>query len=169
MSSTTHQRPPGADEQPYRRALLIDVFRLLASNGDNARSAFDMYGKSFPDGGVRELINTHPVYAVRAEVAGTTLTVEITSQRRGEIDQPDALWFCCDNLRDFEQWFTRMLQNSGLSMKPAAPLKTPVVQTFIRVAYAYQSGTYQPTSRPAAVIRPDLRPAPMFHRKRRRR
>ena len=147
MRTTT----PATSEQQYKRELALNIYRLLASNAANARPVYDMTGKSLPKGGTRELTQKRPVNAVRAEIGGTTLTVEITDQRHGEQNDPDALRYACYDLADFRAWFATLLQSNGLALQP------PATTRFHEFAFFMASN--KPT------IRPDLRPAPMFHRK----
>ena len=154
MRTDTHQRPQVATDQRYRRELGLSIYRLLKSNARNARHVFEMAGKPFPNGGMSELMRSRPVDAVRAEVGNTTLTVEITSQWHGEQHAPDApntLRYACYHLSDFQNWFAALLQRSGSSMLPPATLQVHEVTSFM--------------GKPATSIRADLRPAPMFHRK----
>ena len=146
----TPARPPVATDQQHRRELSLSIYRLLKSNGANARPVYDLTDIKRLDNGIRGLMQA-PVDAVRAELSGTTLTVEITSQRHGEQDDPDALRYACYDLSDFQNWFAALLQRSGLAMLPPATLQVHEVTSFM--------------GKPATSIRADLRPAPMFHRK----
>ena len=146
------------EQQRYSRGLLLDIFRLLDSNGQNARPVYSMADKSLPKGGMREMVKTIPYDAVRAEIGGTTLTVEVTPDRKGETNDPDALRFACYDLKDFKAWFLGLLQSDGKKLQPPANVHADIVKHFTE----FRPSTPQ--------VRPNLKPAPMlFHHKKRRR
>ncbi len=95
-----------ATDQQYRRELALNVFRLLRSNAYNVRPIFKK-GKNIVD-------------AVRANIWGTTLTVEVTTARHGEQNDPDALRYACYEISSFRTWFADLLQSNGLAMQPPA-------------------------------------------------
>ncbi|MDB5243080.1 MAG: hypothetical protein JWP57_3705 [Spirosoma sp.] len=155
MRTATDPKPNVVDQPRYRRELTLNIFRLLTSNGYNARPVYDMRVVSIPAGGIRELMRTHPFNAVRAEVGGTTLTVEVTTERHGEQNDPDALCYACYDFEDFRAWFLTVLQKTGMQLQPPADVPADVVTFF-------SSGPK------AAPVRADLRPRPMFHRQTKR-
>ncbi|GAB4023673.1 hypothetical protein GCM10028808_74610 [Spirosoma migulaei] len=143
--------PPHAlDDPAYRRYLIDKVFAILKAHGSFTRGVYDgLKAKDIPTGGMRELIRQRPFDAVRSEVGGVTITVEITADRQGEQDDPDAVRFACSDLETFRNWFFSLLRRSGMQSAPLAALGP----TF---------------PKPTSTIRPDLRSTPVFHRKKKR-
>lgn len=152
MNTSPHPKPVVVDQQRYRRELTLNIFRLLSSNGHNARPVYDMRLVSIPKGGMKELTRTQPYHAVRAECAGTTLTVEVTKERHGEQDDGDALRYACYDLDDFRAWFMTVLHKAGMQLQPPADVSDDVAKMF--------TGNQKP-----APVRADLRSRPMFPRK----
>ena len=152
MNTTTLPKPVVVDQQRYRRELTLGIFRLLASNGHNARPVYDMRLVSIPKGGMRELMRREPYHAVRAEIGGTTLTIEVTKERHGEQDDPDNLRYACYDLNDFRAWFVAVLYRAGMPLQPPADVSDDWVTFF--------TGDQKP-----APVRADLRSRPTFHRK----
>ncbi len=154
-NATIPNRPSLATDQRHRRELGLSIYRLLKSNGSNARPFYDMSSKAMPKGGMNQLAILYPADGVRAEVGGCTLSVDITPHRHGEQDAPDALRYATYDLDDFRFWFTALLHKSGLPMMPPATLR-PDEHPAFRIS-------------PGTGIRPDLRSAPIVHRKNKRR
>ncbi len=129
----------------YRRQLADQIFRLLKSNGADARGVYDGLD-ALPKGGMRQLYLERPFDGMRCEIGGTTLTVEITNQRVGEQDEPDQLRFATYDYAHFRAWFFSLLLRSGITPQPPAAQGVPADLLPIRKIHG--------------GIRPDLRSTP---------
>lgn len=142
----SHYSQPAVVDLQYRQNLTDRIFDVLRCNGSNARGVYFRLD-NLPKGGMKALLRQRPLDAVRAEVGGPTLTVEITTERKGEQPDPDALRFATYDYDEFRTWLYRLLRRHR--MQPATAVHTS-----------------QSNSRPtSALLRPDLRPRPTFHRK----
>lgn len=148
-------QPIANSQQKYRRELLLNIYRMLSSNGQNARPVY--FGLSnLPKGGMNELARIRPYDAVRAEIGGTTLTIEVTTNRQGEQNDPDALRYACYDLNDFKAWFFTLLYKAGIQPEPPANVPEKIVWQFMHFASSTQ-------------IRADLRSAPYIHHRKKKR
>jgi len=149
-TGTTTARPPVTTDQ-HQRELGLDIYRLLKSNASNARPVYDLAGSTMPDGDTNALIRSRSVDAVRAEIFGITITIEVTTNQDSEQDDPDSLRYKANCIIDFRDWFAALLQLFGVSMMPSATV------TVLEFAI-FMANTVRNTP-------PDPRPAPTFHRK----
>ena len=138
----SHHTRPATDNQQYRQELTAQIFNVLRCNGSNARGVYFSLD-TLPKGGMNALLRQRPLDGVRAEIGGTTVTVEITTERQGEQPDYDALRFATYDFEAFRIWLYNLLRKSGT--QPVTP--------------EYSN---QPTSRPTSRIRPDQRSRPTF-------
>ena len=108
-----HQR---AQLKP-RFALATAIASVLKRFGRNIRPVY--YGvNELPKGGLNALIRQRPPDAVRCELLGATLTIEITGETLGEQQKPDAVLFGCTDFETFQTWFYHLLQLQGYYTNP---------------------------------------------------
>ena len=104
------------------------VFALLSTNGSFPRWVFDMSNKKLPTGpGIAyKLIKQHRFDAVRCEILGVTLTVEISTERSGLQPQENEnnLRYCTASYELFRRWFFKMLTDAGVTPKHPEPVNS---------------------------------------------
>lgn len=145
-------KPPLTTDQHNR--LIHQLVALLSANGTNVRGFIDMRGKTLPCGpnSIQKLLKRYHLEGVRAELAGTTLSVEITTARQGiQVDDVigDGTRYATSDFYEFQFWFCSMLRRSGIEPIPSGPVSQP--------------------SKPMGTVKMDLRSKPYINRKQSRR
>lgn len=97
------------------------VFAILSANGEFTRMVYDMSSKELPDGpGIMDkLIRQYRFDAVRCEILGVTLTVQITTERQGLQDEEDEtqMTYCTSSCELFRRWLFKRLIDAGVTPK----------------------------------------------------
>lgn len=96
----------------YRWELTNRIAAVLHANGDGIRP-FYTYIATVPEGGMSQLIDEVPFSGVRAEIGGTTVSVEITTQRKGDVSTADQMRYACYDFDEFSAWFYNLLRRLG--------------------------------------------------------
>lgn len=105
---------------PYRWELTDKIASVLKANGTNLRPV--SYATELPEGGINQLLFERPFDAVRAEMGGTTVTIQITTERHGEQPSADQVVFACYDFVTFRDWFYGLLRRSGQTPRPSEPV-----------------------------------------------
>ncbi|OIN59097.1 hypothetical protein [Arsenicibacter rosenii] len=104
------------------------IFGVMAVYGRNPKFLFTG-DQPQHEGSYLKWLEQNPAIGIIAEVAGTTITIEVTDQRSGEVEVPDALHFYCYDFETFRAWFSAKLNSLKANKKTLA--KRPVIRPSI--------------------------------------
>lgn len=106
--------------------LIKQIAPLLTVNGGTfPRGVYYAPGKTIPSGHniMGRMLDRYPLDGVRCEVLGLTLTIELTTARKGEQSEEDEnhLCFSTSSYELFRMWFFEKIRSAGIEPKLPAP------------------------------------------------